>query len=112
MKLINKTLNGQLFFCQCCNIYQLEFGNMLFSLNEKDFFALKSHIAKMEGDSLLRDNIHLSLNRKILLSLPSKNTLFCLTVDELEELKTLLFVQKIVFKDCSTSLLQMEIFLN
>lgn len=112
MKLINKTTNGQLSFCKCCNVFQLEFGNILFSFPQKDYMQLVNYVKGIDGKEYIQKNAHLSFNRKIFLSFPVKNLFFCLNLAELEELKTLLFIHKRKEDPCEKQLALLHIFAN
>jgi len=112
MVLVNKTTNGQLSFCKCCNIYQLEFGNVLFSFPQKEFEKLKQYVASIDGEDCFRKNRHLSFKRKIFLNFPVKGLFFCLNIPELEELKTLLFIRKRSTENCGRLLALQEISSN
>jgi len=91
MKLINKTENGQLSFCKCCDTYQLEFGNIIFSIPQKGFNDLKKYVNDIDGEDCTRQNNHFSTNRKILLQFSTKGIMFCMNKEELEELKELYY---------------------
>lgn len=110
--LVNKTTNGRLSFCECCNTYQLEFGNVLFSFSQKDFDGLKKYVGSINGEDCLRKNSHLACNRKIFLSFPVKGLFFCLNIPELEELKALLFIRRRSVNDCEKLLALQEISSN
>lgn len=112
MKLLNKTSNGQLSYCNCCNVYQLEFGNLLFSFKGEEFIVFQNYIAGMDGKKYERKNKYTAFNRKILLSLSVKNTFFMLNLHELEELKILLFIRENCSYDCTEKLTETVLSLN
>lgn len=90
--LINQTSNGRLTFCKCCDNYQLEFGNILFSFSQEQLPGLTEYIREIDGEVYSRKNDHTPHKRKIFLQFPIKGILFCLHKEELEELKELLFI--------------------
>lgn len=112
MNLIHQTSNGRLFFCTCCGMYQLEFGNIILTFHEQEFHIFKDYIGRIKGDSAIRPEFHLALNRKIVLKFPVKNIYFCLNAPELDELKTLLFIHKRESCSCQRQLIRQEMSLN
>jgi len=112
MKLINRTNNGQLHFCKCCDTYQLEFGNLFISLKKKDFASFQKYIAEVDEEKSIEANRNKPFNRKIFLSFPVKNVFFCLHSHELHELRELLFITKQVSKNDLETLLFTKIFIN
>lgn len=89
---VNETPNGRLSFCKCCDNYQLEFGNILFTFSQDQLSGLTEYIREIDGETYTRKNDHTPHNRKIFLQFPVKGILFCLNKEELEELKELLFI--------------------
>lgn len=94
MKIINKTFNGVLSFCECCDTYQLEFGNIYISLKGEAFATFTQYIKDIDVKKSVEANKHKPINRKIMLAFPIKNLYFCLNPQELEELRVLLFITK------------------
>lgn len=92
---INKTSNGVLSFCKCCNTYQLEFGNIFISFSDKNFAAFQSYIENIDIDKSTERNKHKPFNRKIMLSFSEKNVFFCLYPEELRELRILIFIDEV-----------------
>jgi hypothetical protein len=112
MKLINKTKNGQLFFCKCCNTYQMEFGNLFVCFPEKEFQMFQRYVAEINGKKSVEINKNKSYKRKIFLSFPIKNIYFCLHWQELEELQILLFIKEKCTKNCSEVFTLSDISIN
>jgi hypothetical protein len=112
MELLNKTKNGQLLYCKCCNTYQLEFGNLFFSLQEKEFMSFRRYIAGINGEQSAEANRNKSFHRKIFIHLSAKNLFFCLHLHELEELKTLLLPGGEAPANCSELLIPTNISIN
>lgn len=94
MTIINKTFNGQLSFCKCCNTYSLEFGNFFFCFTEAGFQGFRKYINSIDGDLSEQRNQHFASNRKICIKVQSESIYFCLNKMELEELKELLSAQR------------------
>jgi hypothetical protein len=99
MKEINKTLNGALSFCRCCNAYQLEFGNVFMCFHKSDFSVFQEYLKNIDAEESVRVNEHKPFNRKIMLRFPIKNVFFCLNSQELEELRALVFLGKVFPKE-------------
>ena len=94
MEEINKTANGILSFCKCCNLYQLEFGNIFICFHTKDFISFQKYIKSINIQKSIDVNKHKPFRRKIMLSFPVKNIFFCLFPQEVEELRALIFLEK------------------
>lgn len=94
MTIINKTFNGQLSFCKCCNTYSLEFGNFFFCFTEVGFQGFRKYINSINGDLSEQRNQHFASNRKICIKVQSESIYFCLNKMELEELKELLSAKR------------------
>ena len=94
MKILNKTFNGQLTFCECCNTYSLEFGNFFFCFTEAGYQNFRRYVNSIYGDLSIQNNQHFASNRKICIKIQSESIYFCLNKMELEELKELLSARR------------------
>jgi hypothetical protein len=50
IKTLSKTKRGELYLCEQCNIYHLEFNNIYFEFNEEQFHQFKSYVLAIEVD--------------------------------------------------------------
>jgi hypothetical protein len=94
MKLINKTANGQIAFCEIHQCYHLEFGNLFINLSGSELGALRSYIQSTDYQFYLEWNKQAMNRRKILLNIGSRKIYFCLHAAEFVELNDLLFMKK------------------
>lgn len=90
MKLIKRTVNGQITYCPGCNIFHLEFGNVLMNLTRSELKNFKKNVNGINYKYYLNLNKNTFNNRKIVLQIQCKNAYFCLNENEFIELKDLL----------------------
>ncbi|NLT49608.1 MAG: hypothetical protein GXX85_01670 [Ignavibacteria bacterium] len=94
MKIINSTLNGQIFVCPCHNRIHLEFGNIVIQMNYEELESFSEYILKINYKHYLNINRNAPNRRKLLLHLGFKKIHFALTPNEFLELKELLSPKK------------------
>jgi hypothetical protein len=94
MKLVSKTTNGQIAYCQCAHIFHLEFGNILLNLNSEDLRKLYKYIQSVDMEYYLNHNKHSFNRRKLVLQIGAKNIFLCLSSTEFLEFKNLLTLKK------------------
>jgi hypothetical protein len=94
MKLINKTANGQIAFCEVHECYHLEFGNLFINLSGSELGALRSYVQNTDYQFYLEWNKRAMNRRKILLNIGSKSIYLALHAIEFVELRELLSMRK------------------
>lgn len=89
MEVLNKTFNGSLSFCKCCDTYNLQFNNLYLRLTGPGFRYFCKYLDGIDPEQQERVNRHIDSSRKIYITLQGESIYFCLTPMELEELKEL-----------------------
>lgn len=90
MEYYKKSAHGTIRFCNNCQLYHLEFGNLNFNFTEKQLIVFRKYINEIDGEYWARVNHKTEHTRKIQLPTQLKGTNFCFHASELEELKYLL----------------------
>ena len=89
-KLENTTANGKIYKCTCCNKIYIEYKNLNFTFNEKEFDYFSDFIRNLDGILWETKNANSPLRRKIVIPVGHKNLRVLLNNVELQELKSLL----------------------
>lgn len=101
MEYFKKSAHGSIKYCNNCQVYHLEFGNLSFNFTQKQLDVFRKYINDIDGEYWTRVNRKSENTRKIQLPTQLKGTNFCFHADELEELKYLLNADfKYVDKSC------------
>jgi len=87
---INQTANGCVFTCPRCEKVHVEFQNIFFSFDEKEYEYFCSCFLRMDGDYYEQMNARMKSKRKIIVPIGHRNASMLLNNKELEELQTLL----------------------
>ncbi|WP_088656148.1 DUF6686 family protein [Geofilum rhodophaeum] len=90
MKLVSKTANGQIAYCQYANLFHLEFGNLLITLNTEDLQRFYQYIQSIDEVFFVNHNKESFNHRKLILHLGTESVYFGLTLAEFREFKSLL----------------------
>jgi len=90
-RLINHSANGKVINCKNCNKIFLEFNNLLLKFSNEEFLAFSEYVGKIDGNYWQTKNARTVFNKKIMISVNSQKIHVLLTIEELNELKTLLF---------------------
>lgn len=90
MKLISKSVNGQIAFCPCQNIFHVEFGNLLLNLSYEDLKRFSDYVRNIDYAHYLRLNKDSFNRRKLLLNISASKACLCLSSSEFLELRELL----------------------
>lgn len=95
MKLINKTLNGQLTFCPLQACFFLEFGNMFLTFTSDELQRFYEYVTAIDAEYYLDLNKESFNRRKLLIRVsPTNQIMFGLYPNEFLELKELLSGKK------------------
>lgn len=89
-QLLNRTENGKIFKCDCCNRIYIEYKNLNFIFEDEEYDHFCRYIKELDGRFWEESNAHSVFRRKIVMSVSHKNLRVLLNNAELEELKTLL----------------------
>jgi hypothetical protein len=112
MKLINKTLNGQIAYCSHHKMFHLEFGNLMFHLTYVELKKFSNYVNSIDYEFYLEKNKKANNKRKLLLDLGFNNIFFCLHASEFTELKDLLSLKKDTYLTRNTNIIDFNITLN
>ncbi|MFT3738906.1 MAG: hypothetical protein QM786_09115 [Breznakibacter sp.] len=93
MKPINQTPNGCLTLCKNHNHYHLEFGNIFMNLSPCQLDGFTKYVMEIDIDQYMELNKHACNKRKLMLQIGHCGAFFCLTPNELFELRELLSVK-------------------
>lgn len=88
-KTINQTVNGKIFRCSTCNKIHIEFKNLNFNFNEKEYLHFANYFQNLDGqywEYLNRESLY---RRKIQVPIGHKNMNILISNTELQELKQL-----------------------
>ena len=90
MKIYNQTANGKIYKCSKCNKIHLEYHNLYFEFNKKEFAHFANYILLLNGTKWENKNKNSFINRKIIVPINHDNFKITLHNYELLELKNLL----------------------
>jgi hypothetical protein len=94
-KTINQTENGKVFKCSSCNKIHIEYKNLNFNFDNKEYLHFAKYFQKLDGQYWEYLNRESPYQRKIQVPIGHKNLNILLSNTELQELK-LLFSKPIV----------------
>jgi len=100
LKVLTRSKNGVLTFCNHTKLFQLLFNNLCFELYEWELDALKEYIAKLDLSYWESHLKHWAHQRKIPISVGKKHFIILVNREEVQELLGLLSME-----DPSTELL-------
>jgi hypothetical protein len=87
---INQTKNGRIFRCASCDKIHIEFNNINFNFNDKEYIHFANYFKGLDGEYWELVNTNANYRRKIIVPVGHNNMNFLLNQEELEELKELL----------------------
>tara|TARA_B110000046_G_C12961534_1_gene384792 strand:- start:529 stop:861 length:333 start_codon:yes stop_codon:yes gene_type:complete len=90
-EIIHQTKRGYVLSCICCRDFQIGFGNMLLVYKMEEFEGFKTYI-----DSINPNNVHFKspIGRHIYIKMEDMNFGYCISKEELIELKELLNISE------------------
>lgn len=88
--IINQTINGRIYKCSECNKIHVEYKNLYFSFNNKEYHNFQNYIQNLDGQYWVRQNKDHSSERKIHIPINHPNLVMNFNLEELGELKELL----------------------
>ena len=94
MSVLSKTQHGQIFKCSKCTKIHIEYKNLNFNFNEKEFNHFAEYILSLDGREWEEKNENAPYERKIIIPIRHKNFHVLLNNEELNELKELLRIRK------------------
>ena len=109
--MINQTNNGKVFRCPGCNKIHIEYKNLNFNFNDKEYRDFANYFKGLDGQYWEDINYHTPYRRKIIVPIGHKNVNILLNNTELQELKKL-FSKPIVKKQKMTTHFKYNIFNN
>jgi len=89
LKILNRTSNGILLFCQHRDMYQLLFNNLTFDLSGIEMTSFANYIDQIDIDYWEREYKHSIYEKKIPIPTLQSNFIILLNRKELEELRFL-----------------------
>lgn len=90
IKVISEVKKGQLFVNETCNLYYLNYNNLLFELTPQEFDALRNYVCNIEMDYWEHKYSGSNLSRKIPIPSTQQNLYLMFNRKEIEDLKSLL----------------------
>ena len=97
IKVLNSSDNGRVFRCSSCNKIHIEFKNLNFNFNDKEFKSFFDYLISLDGLHWENKNRNIQYKRKILIPTNQNNMNILLNKDELNELRRLFILP--VFKN-------------
>ncbi|RKD91840.1 DUF6686 family protein [Mangrovibacterium diazotrophicum] len=88
--IINQTINGRIYKCSECNKIHVDYKNLNFSFNQKEYNNFQTYIQNLDGKYWVKKNEDHSGERKILIPINHPNLIMSFSLEELYELKELL----------------------
>ena len=88
-KIINKTVNGNIFRCSECNKIHIEYKNLNFNFNDTEYMNFANYFLELDGKYWESVNFQTSFRKKIIVPIGHKNVNILLNNTELQELKKL-----------------------
>lgn len=88
-RIIKRTKNGLLFYCNSCNLIHLEFKNLNFNFSEKQMDQFTDYIQKLNAKEWEELNKNSPFKRKIVVPISHDSFNFLLNGKELLELQKL-----------------------
>lgn len=86
MKVLSKTMHGQIFLCNACQLYHIEFKNLSFNFTDEQLDNFKQYLQNLNGDQLEMENNFLPYKRKIVVPIGHQSVSILLDKNELNEL--------------------------
>ncbi len=86
---ISKTENGSVFKCSGCDKIHIEYKNLNFNFNEKDYADFAKYFKDLDGSYWENRNSHLPYRRKIIVPVGHSSLNVLLNNEEVQELKSL-----------------------
>lgn len=90
MKKINQTRNGVVYKSNRVDKYSIEFNNLNFVFNRKEFENFAKYFNDLNGEYYARLNKHSMYKRELIVPIGQENINMLLNLAELSELRTLL----------------------
>ncbi|MFV0573005.1 MAG: DUF6686 family protein [Xanthomarina gelatinilytica] len=94
LKTLSKVNSGALSVCLDCNIYHLEFNNLYFEFNTKQFKHFKTYVLSVDCMFWECKYAKTCFKRKIPIPSMQDNLILMFNRQEIEELKSLMLQQK------------------
>lgn len=111
--IISKTNNGLVFKCRKCNNYQVQFNNLSFSFSDEEYFYFSNYISQVDEGYYKHHYTNDICNRIIQLPIGHKSLMISLSIEELEELKSLFsHKRKNNLKPISMEKINYKLFMN
>ena len=89
IKIINETKNGRVFTCPDCDKLHIEFNNLVFNFNEREYTHFSNYIKSLNGQFWEYLNLNTYYKRKIFIPLGHKNFTLLFNNSELTEIQEL-----------------------
>lgn len=86
MNVLSKTQNGQIFLCNACQLYHVEYKNLSFNFTEEQLSNFKQYLQNLNGDQLELQNDFLPYQRKIVIPIGHESFTILIDKNELNEL--------------------------
>jgi hypothetical protein len=90
IKILSKVKSGELSVCKTCKMYHLEFNNIYFEYNRREFEQFKDYILDIEMDYWEHKYASAKVKRKIPIPSMQPNLVLMFKRQEIKELQRLL----------------------
>jgi len=109
---ISETNNGLLLKCTDCDIYQLVFNNLNFNFTSNELTGFKSYLEEIDEDFWEEEYKHSIYDKKI--PIPTLQTNFIILFDkrELQELRTLLRMEQVAYRNLAFDEIRYALYMN
>ncbi len=94
IKSLIKVKSGELSICEACKVYHLEFNNIYLEFGESQFKEFKMFLSKIDSSYWEQKYACAKFKRKIPIPSLQPNLILMFNRQEIEELKTLVFLKK------------------
>lgn len=86
---LSKTENGNVFRCSGCNKIHIEYKNLNFNFNEREYVRFARYFKELDALYWEKINSHLPYRKKIIVPVGHSSFNVLLNKEEVQELKTL-----------------------
>jgi len=86
---LSRTENGNVFKCSGCSKIHIEYKNLNFNFNEKEYFDFAKYFKELDGSYWEKMNSHFPYRKKIIVPVGHSSLNVLLNNEEVQELKKL-----------------------
>lgn len=94
IKVLSETKNGRVFICPDCNKIHVEFNNLVFNFNDREYKHFSNYIKSLNGQFWEYLNLNTYYKRKIFIPVGHKSFTLLFNNSELQEMQNLFAKKK------------------